>query len=142
MRFLCWSWLVMLLLVLCGCGQKTKVDPVSEEMKKAVEGSAARPVLSGGSDWEVEPRRNEYWVSLRITNHGEAGLVAVRVGLKVMVPYVGIGLNPSEPKYIEMEAGETVEEVFYGTCPGSIADKAIGFNVELYPASGDGDQTE
>lgn len=128
-------WPVGIALLLWGCGgaRKTQVDPVSEAMKQAVAGSAARAEVRGRTDWEVMPSSGEYWVSVRITNKGGAGTVALRAALKAMVPYVGMGVSPTEPMYIQMNAGETVLQRLTGKIPAEISDKAIGCVVEAYP---------
>jgi len=127
--------LVWLALLLWGCGgaRKPQADPVSEAMKQAVAGSAARVEVVGRTDWEVAAERGEYWVSARLVNRGSAGKVAVRGALKAMIPYVGIGVSPTEPSYIQMDAGETVQQRLTGKIPARVADKAIGCVVEVYP---------
>lgn len=133
--------LVLTLALFYGCSKEPEVDPVSEEMKAAVAGSAARVHTEGRVDWEVVPERNAYWVNVKLKNDGGAGPVAVRVAMKTMIPYIGIGQSPTDPYIVEMEAGEVLTHRFDGTLSADIADKAIGPAVEIYPKPGGG-QTE
>jgi hypothetical protein len=102
-------------------------------MKQAVASSPARVRVVGRTDWEVVREREEYWVSVTLHNEGGAGLVALRVAVKAMVPYVGIGANPTEPQYFQMGAGETRELRLTGKISAEAADRAMGCAVEVYP---------
>jgi hypothetical protein len=50
-----------------------------------------------------------------------------------MVPYVSIGIGPTEPQYFQMGAGETRELRLTGTISPEAADRALGCVVEVYP---------
>lgn len=131
------SWWVLaaaVVLLLSGCcGRKPKEDPVSAAMKQAVENSRAQVRVAGRSDWEAIREREEYWVKVSLHNEGGAGLVAIRVAIRSMVPYVSIGLSPTEPQYFELAAGETRELRFTGKISAEAADRALGCVVEVYP---------
>ncbi len=131
------SWWVVaaaVVLLLSGCGgRKPKEDPVSAAMKQAVENSRAQVRVAGRTDWEVIRAREEYWVKVSLHNEGGAGLVAVRVAIRSMVPYVSIGLSPTEPQYLELAAGETRELRLTGKISGEAADRVLGCVVEVYP---------
>jgi hypothetical protein len=138
LRFLIWTWLLSTLLFLCGCsgGSKEAKEAdaaVSEEMQQTVAGSPALPVIVGRTYWEADPGSGDYWVTFKVKNEGEAGTVAARAALKMLVPYVGLGTSPTEPIYFDMEAGETTLKRIDGKCPQKLADKAVGCNIELYP---------
>ena len=136
-RHICLMLLAALgLVVIVGCAKEPEVDPVSEEMQAAVAGSAARVKTQGRVDWEVVPERNQYWVSMKLENTGGSGPVAVRVAIKTMAPYIGIGESPTEPEIFDMDEGEVVKKTLRGTLSGKIADKAVGVAVEIYPKPG------
>ena len=124
---------LILLLSGCGGGKKSEEDAVSNAMKAAVAGSAARVRLTGRTDWEVVREREEYWVKAQLTNEGDAGLVAARGALKAMVPYVEIGASPTEPQYFQMAAGQTMEVQLTGKVSAGLADRAMGCVLEVYP---------
>jgi hypothetical protein len=129
-----WGLAAAVALLLPGCGgQKAKEDPVSAAMKEAVEGSQARVRVGGGTDWEAIRERETYWVSISLHNEGEAGLVGVRVAIRSMVPYMGIGVNPTEPQYFQMAAGETRDLRLTGKISAEAADRAMGCVVEVHP---------
>ena len=93
--------------------------------------------MAGRSDWEAIREREEYWVRLSLHNEGEAGLVAIRVAIRSMVPYVSIGVSPTEPQYFQMAAGETRELRLTGQITAEAADRALGCVVEVYPEAPD-----
>jgi hypothetical protein len=129
-----WNLAAAVVLLLSGCGgQQAKEDPVSTAMKQAVEGSQARVRVGGGTDWEAVRDRETYWVRVSLHNEGEAGLVGIRVAIRSMIPYIGIGVNPTEPQYFEMAAGETRELRLTGKISAEAADRATGCVVEVYP---------
>ena len=131
------SWWVLaaaVVLLLSGCGgQRAEEDSASAAMKQAVENSQAQVRVAGRSDWEVIRQSEEYWVRVSLHNEGGAGLVAIRAAIKSMVPYVSIGVSPTEPQYFEMAAGETRELRLTGEISAEAADRAMGCVVEVYP---------
>jgi hypothetical protein len=50
-----------------------------------------------------------------------------------MVPYMGIGVNPTEPQYFQMAAGETRDLRLTGKISAEAADRAMGCVVEVHP---------
>ena len=129
-----WGLVAGVVFVLSGCGgQGAEEDAVSTAMKQAVENSQAQVRVAGRSDWEVDRTSEDYWVRVSLHNEGGAGLVAVRVAIRSMVPYVSIGISPTEPQYFEMAAGETRELRFTGEISAEAADRAMGSVVEVYP---------
>ena len=131
-----WMLLAAVVLAMSGCGGGgPEEDPVSTAMKQAVAGSPARVRVAGRSDWEVIRETGRYWVRASLHNEGGAGLVAVRVAIRSSVPYLSIGVSPTEPQYFEMGAGETRELRFNGTITPEAADRALGCVVEVYPAA-------
>ncbi len=133
-RVLRWGLAAAVVLALWGCGgQRAEEDAVSTAMKQAVENSQALVRVAGRSDWEADRTREDYWVRVSLHNEGGTGLVAVRVAIRSMVPYVSIGMSPTEPQYFEMAAGETRELRFTGEISAEAADRAMGCVVEVYP---------
>lgn len=125
---------LLILVFLVGCApKKPQVDLVSEEMKKAVTGSAVR-VKASGVDWDVDQGNGEYWINATLKNQGGAGKVAVRGAIKVQLPYVGIGEGASKPQYFDLAAGQELSIRIDGKVPADRADKAIGYALEIYPA--------
>ncbi|MBN1461735.1 MAG: hypothetical protein JXA57_19570 [Armatimonadetes bacterium] len=122
------------LLALSGCGgHRADEDAVSVSMKQTVENSKAQVRVTGRTDWEVTRETGKYWVRVSLHNEGAAGLVAIRVAIRSSVPYVSIGVSPTEPQYFEMAAGETRELRLTGTISAEAADRALGCVVEVYP---------
>ncbi len=134
-RILRWGLAATGVLLLSGCGgQRAAEDAISTAMRQAVENSQAQVrVVGRSSDWEVIRESEKYWVRLSLHNEGGAGLVAIRVAIRSMVPYVSIGVSPTEPQYFEMAAGETRELRLNGTISAEAADRALGCVVEVYP---------
>jgi hypothetical protein len=102
-------------------------------MKQAVADSQAQVRVAGRGDWEADRQSEKYWVRVSLHNEGGAGLVAIRVAIRSMVPYVSIGIGPTEPQYFQMGAGETRELRLTGTISPEAADRALGCVVEVYP---------
>jgi hypothetical protein len=129
-----WGLAAAVALLLTGCGgQRAEEDPVSAAMKQAAENSQAQVRVAGGTDWEVDRGSEDYWVRVSLHNEGGAGLVAIRVAIRSMVPYVSIGVSPTEPQYFQMAAGETRDLRFTGEISAEAADRAMGCVVEVYP---------